>query len=624
MIKPFSLLAFLAMPSFAFGQTVAPERPNHTLPQYRIATAANSNAGAPSSMLRMATPSTGSYTAPWSSAGIRKDTRIPSLYADGSTGTLEQIGQMADGSVQQAGANKPQGYVQPDANGMITLPVSGDSSSASVMASGASIASKMSETLPLLSNLKSYTYGNGTADDARLLDAFVSNNCNRAINVPAGYILPTNTNGGAHFPDTSACAQHYTWIYNSHLHTTGGTETDLRTPDDLHINTQNGMMSWSKTKLNTGSSDPHMLYLEFINKNKTLGSVAANDPTRQSLEAVELNMQAAEGSTGSLNGFQCDMYDRSTTGDNSNVCAPSNVFKYSDVGKDWGISLAGYDYSATQPRNVISYTGIENDVQVSGQDMGASLWDPTQGGRHLMWLAANTVQYDPWQPGHAYALGTKIVDAKKSWIWIVIKAGTSSSGSDPTGSWAPARGSYTDGTATFKAKIDYHGVVSKAIYVINDHVDSDYSFYDDVLAVNANVRDTSINLTKEILTNDGGASIRLASGHPIDFSGDGTQAGKNQHTFAYYPADSAMEYRVKNAATLKLGEDGSASVAGSITAGGSLYLGRMSRAAILALASPVEGQTVFDLDEHGEVTYRCPAGTACAWYPVQYGTALSN
>ncbi|MCP1237956.1 hypothetical protein NKW55_15550 [Gluconobacter kondonii] len=53
-------------------------------------------------------------------------------------------------------------------------------------------------------------------------------------------------------------------------------------------------------------------------------------------------------------------------------------------------------------------------------------------------------------------------------------------------------------------------------------------------------------------------------------------------------------------------------------------LATMTRSAVLALASPQEGQKVYDTDDHVEVTYRCPTTTTCAWFPTQYGMALNR
>lgn len=66
------------------------------------------------------------------------------------------------------------------------------------------------------------------------------------------------------------------------------------------------------------------------------------------------------------------------------------------------------------------------------------------------------------------------------------------------------------------------------------------------------------------------------------------------------------------------------SLAGILTAQKGIVLSGMTKAAILAIVSPIEGLTVYDSDDHTEVTYRCPTTTTCGWFPVQYGTALSN
>lgn len=501
------------LPKWLYAQSSLP--PNHTLPQYNSLQNAENHKHPSSTLL----PRLSYVNQNNINDFLSPNTIINSVYADGSNGTLQQIGRMADRSVQQEDIGKPNGVAQLDRYANL---------SAIVKVKDSSLQRSLSEVLASEKYLQNYMLGDGNGQDMQRLDNFVAAHCGSVVHISEHFVLPTDARGESYFPDTSTCKQHYTWFYNTHLSTSKGTETDFRTPDDLHVNVQNGMMSWAKTKLNTGSADPHMIYLQFINKNSNIGSVGANDSTRQSLEAVELNMHAEPNSTGSLNGFQCDMTDKSTTGDNANVCMSPNVFKYSGIGKDWGLSIAGYDYSATQPRNVISYTGIENDVQVSGQDMGASLWDPTQGGRHLLWLGANTVHYPNWQPLHVYSVGDKIIDTRKNWIWIVTTPGVSSAGNNPTSNWNPESGHYKNGSVTFTAKLDYHGVVSKAIYIVNDHIDDDYSYFDDGLAVNANVRDASINLTKEILTQPHSASIRLSKNHPIDFSGDATPAGKNQ------------------------------------------------------------------------------------------------
>lgn len=97
----------LCLPLMA--QAPVPPRPNHTLPQY--ATLKAGGVTTPHVMARMALPSVAgsSYAPMWPPGGLRKDTTIPSVYPDGSAGTLEQIGHIADGSVQQTDKNAANG-----------------------------------------------------------------------------------------------------------------------------------------------------------------------------------------------------------------------------------------------------------------------------------------------------------------------------------------------------------------------------------------------------------------------------------------------------------------------------------------------------------------------------------
>ncbi|OUJ07896.1 hypothetical protein HK23_01165 [Acetobacter malorum] len=60
----------------------------------------------------------------------------------------------------------------------------------------------------------------------------------------------------------------------------------------------------------------------------------------------------------------------------------------------------------------------------------------------------------------------------------------------------------------------------------------------------------------------------------------------------------------------------------ALSVSGSFYLGVMTKDNILALNSPIEGQKVFDITDHEELTFRCPAGTTCGWFPVVYGEPI--
>ena len=69
---------------------------------------------------------------------------------------------------------------------------------------------------------------------------------------------------------------------------------------------------------------------------------------------------------------------------------------------------------------------------------------------------------------------------------------------------------------------------------------------------------------------------------------------------------------------------GNTAISGSIKIDGSITLGRFTKAGVLGYPNPVEGMKLYDTDDHVEVTYRCPTGASCGWFPTQYGSALSN
>ena len=123
MTRKIILLAALLLPTMAHAQT----RPNHTLPQFQ-----NLEAKAAPSIVRMrvlapvgtTSDSTSvAYDPFYPQGGINHATAVPGVYSDGTAGTLAQIGQMADGSVQQTEKNAKNGVSALNDNSEATAPV---------------------------------------------------------------------------------------------------------------------------------------------------------------------------------------------------------------------------------------------------------------------------------------------------------------------------------------------------------------------------------------------------------------------------------------------------------------------------------------------------------------------
>lgn len=151
-------------------------------------------------------------------------------------------------------------------------------------------------------------------------------------------------------------------------------------------------------------------------------------------------------------------------------------------------------------------------------------------------------------------------------------------------------------------------------------------------------------------------ALRVTAGSYMDLTANATQAGLDNHILGYDNAAGGLAYKIKTSGTgasevfstlLLVRDNGSVSLngplsvsqlinggavtanydisaGGNIKTGASLYLGKMTKSAILSLYAPTEGQKIYDTDDHTEVTYRCPTSGTCGWFPVQYGAALSD
>lgn len=91
------------------------------------------------------------------------------------------------------------------------------------------------------------------------------------------------------------------------------------------------------------------------------------------------------------------------------------------------------------------------------------------------------------------------------------------------------------------------------------------------------------------------ASLRMAPGQPIDFSGNGTLAGANRHTLDY--DNGALRYKVDGVNVLSIKDNG------SIISNLPTQLPIMTKAQIRAYPTPVIGMEIYDKEDDGPVVY---------------------
>lgn len=183
MIRKIILLAALLLPGVAHAQA----RPNHDLPQFKKPAQPVVRMRALAPVGTTTTGTSGAYDPFSPQGGINHATTVPGVYSDGTDGTLSQIGQMADSSVQQADIGTTVAGLDPYGN--VTAPVRGDVSTASAAAQNglisATLATRFSRALDVI--LDGGAQCNGSNDDGPAITALLARAAgNASVRVPTG------------------------------------------------------------------------------------------------------------------------------------------------------------------------------------------------------------------------------------------------------------------------------------------------------------------------------------------------------------------------------------------------------------------------------------------------------
>ncbi|WP_156473962.1 hypothetical protein [Acetobacter malorum] len=561
MIKRLSFLALFAVPSFAFGQTPAPERPNHMLPQYSAIAAANSNAGTPRAMLRMAAPSAGGYAALWPPGGIRRDTQVPALYADGSAGTLEQMGRMADSSVQQADANKPNGYVQPDASGNMPLPVTGDSSASSVLANSSTFARSLSNRFSDTKNIKDFGVKlDGTDTSNAISSALSSVSSQNEVHIPAGkWVNSVPPFASTYFFNLlGPVANIPNYVLNGNQFDESVAVPDLGDGNTTYMHDSAGNPAYYRID-RSKNANRSLMSLWYLNAYTGAGAEHRGLGVRTGTE---------NGATGNTTGIDSQFYSDGNNGANSFDVNLSLLTRAFGENWSWGIvnqysELGGLDLSD----GTFSHSTSEWDFTGSGPEPASSAAWPGNGSRSLYytngWLSCGKCT---WSASTAVArrhmAHVTATDGSDS-LFVATTGGTTGA-TQPV--WDKTAASITDGSVVWKYLSLYNLQISKVFYLngtANVH-------YGAALASDADFYDAALDFSKATYSGGNPSVLRTSAGVGIDWSADGTLSGQNQHTTLYNPVTSSYEYQVNGSPVLGVNDTGMIrSPVSTITATGS-------------------------------------------------------
>lgn len=600
--------------------------------------------------------------------GLAITTLLPSVYADGTDGTPEQVARMADSSVQQADANQPNGYVRPDSTGAVTLPVSGDSSAAPVTATGTPRARSLATREADAHNLSNYVsaYDGSPTFQAQVTSLYNSLGQNAIITLPCGASWP---------------------FYNTSTGLAWGPGGKGALFVDACGNSWHGAPGWATPAFDRGFGDNNNVLSNYNGQVmiSRVNTSSSNGNGQLSLHVTDYSTSAAQygGSIYADAPLFRPVYDMMQYGtDGKTPTQGSPVVIHAIVnnwtGHPWSVQAQAIKGTcnimqangscwagSTEANNKSGHTGgsfnllWENDQEGNGPEVPAATYDPKQSHNIMSYASAIALSPLSWTANTTYNLKTggeptkiDIFDSTGTERILVVKTAGVSGTTAPVVDMSTLKefDTITDGTVVWEVGTTRANVTGVIYWGNHDPATgtgnaSDMNSYNFFASTNGKINNSVLDTSHAVMNNPRAVAIRMGENQKISLCDPSTAASDadlNKCVLGHSSAGRII-YTVNGQAVAFIGDDGTlwsmkqvstgnvnatydVTASGNVKVGASLYLGAHPKTYILAIASPVEGMKVYDSDDHAEVTYRCPTGAAnsCAWFQVEYGTALSK
>lgn len=553
-----------------------------------------------------------------------------------------------------------------DTNKMMSAPVSGDSSAAPVVATGTTQSRNLATREADTRNLSNYVsaYDGSDTFKSQVMALYNSLGQNAIIPLPCGAAWP---------------------MYDTTTGLAWGPSGKGALFVDTCGNNWRGAPSWATPAYDRGMGDNNNVIANYngmlmVNRVNTSSS---NGNGQLSLHVRDYSTSAT--SYGSAIFADAPLFrpvydmmqygvDGKTPTQGSPVVIHATVNNW--TGTPWSVQAQGIKATcnimvangscwagSTEANNKSGHTGtsfnllFENDQEGNGPEVPAATYDPKQSHNIMSYASAIALSPPSWTASTTYNVLTggeptkiDVFDSTGAERILIVKTAGVSGTTAPVVDMTKLKeyDTITDGTVVWEVGTTRENVTGVVYWINHDPAKaggnaSDMNSYNFGVSTNARFNNSVFDTSHATMNNARAAAYRMGDNQRFSLCDPSTAAADtdlNKCTLTHSSAGRLI-YNVGGAAKVFFGDDGTVwsatqvstgnvnatydvTAGGNVKVGASLYLGSHPKAYILAIASPVEGMKFYDSDDHAEVTYRCPTTSTCGWFPVQYGTALSN
>lgn len=634
-MKILFFLSTIFFPALANAQVVP--RPNHTLSQYNTLVNNNNNTSSPTLSSHESGHTFNFNSNPIRQApnSIQKDTIVPNIYEDGTTGNIEQIGRMADGSIQQIDRNVADGVAGLNHDKQITAQVIGDISLATAnnffpASVGASI---LGDTLNDM-----YVHNLGVQKNAGIFDPIALEAIHSAQDLPP---MTLHLSANEHYPlGLKVPSSNYNKIFIL-------ADGQLLSPSDESAE-WNGNPSWNGGHLSSHVGDT-ILTQDYepkfgimrdreYNNNAVFNYNIHRKPASITSDFMTIHSQWLKSAKCNENPSDpwCNGQSLGTAIHNNTMVSTSNVGvgimnnfmqstgfggweafdvedfeKFVTGGSNWHwVSVNELDeidnitpggYLAADGRNVIK-SGSRNynnewDMAGYGPDDPRTAYDPSQSMRIPFWFNTWFPGDEPkWKKEKSYHAFQIIVVTKRDGSKHMYEATTEGGQTgkiEPFWLFNETSQTVADGNQNWV----YVGPKRFEIGRIFGIGGADGTQFGTIMSSDATYYNALFDFSTARFAVPTHVYARLQKDMYIDMTANGTAKGQNNHLLGYDSAQNALTYKVNGVPILKVKDSG------AMISSAPIQIPVMTRKQIRAYPSPEKGMEIYDRDDDAPVIY---------------------